>query len=368
MAGAKEHEPARRSRRRQAWYGLKRPVKRVVSLPGVNQAAHAVVARRRGVETAARLPAPLNVKQVEGRVQGLTFTMNDPARCIIAKELYWGGGRRPRPQDQYALEVFALLATSADIVLDVGSYTGVFSVVAAKANRAVSVHAFDIVPSNVLAAWSNIIANDLIGRVEVHLHGVGEEGAIRMPAVTHGSALPDFWSLDDSEGSEEGVSVPVHTLDHVLGTELGIELEADRSDQSATDRSTDAEAHAPTQQPEGSEGDRRAPHSEVTWPTYRPEVLIKVDVEGHEAALVTAGRASIREIRPTFLMEVLPDADVTPLVETFAGQGYRFYLIMEDRIRESVRPRGEDRYRDWLITTQTPEELDALGIAVTLLT
>lgn len=323
MAGSSR----RASRRRQSWYGWKRPIKRVVSLPGVNQAARAITLRRRGPDAAARLPAPIGVKEVEGRINGLTFTMNDPAHCIIAKELYWGDGMRPRAQDQHALEVFARLSQKADKVLDIGCYTGVFAIVAAKANRAAEVHAFDIVPSNFLAAWGNVIGNDLVGRVEVHLQGVGADGSIRLPTATNGSALPDFLSIEDGEDSQGGVAIPVETLDRVLEV-------------------TAAEAQSEPVQ------------------SRDEQVLIKVDVEGHEAALVTAGRASIRAQRPTFLMEILPGSDVEPLLEVFGGQGYFYYLITEDRLREAARLRGEERYRDWLITTLPAERLTALGIQV----
>src|SRR5690606_36609944 len=173
-------------------------------------------------------------------------------------------------------------------------------------------------------ARGNVIGNDVVGRVEVHLQGVGEQGSIRMPAATHGSALPDFWSLDDSADSGDGIAVPVETLDYVLG-------------------------HVP--------GEQHPEHEQR-------HVLIKVDVEGHEAALVTAGRASIQALRPTYLMEILPRADVTPLLEVFGGQGYRFYLITVDRLREEVRLHGADRYRDWLITTLPPERLESLAIVV----
>lgn len=314
----------RAGRRRQSWYGWKRPVKRIISLPGVNQAARALTLRRRGPEAAARLPAPIGVTEVQGRINGLTFVMSDPAHCIIAKELHWGGGMRPRAQDQYALEVFARLSQTADTILDIGCYTGVFSIVAAKANRSAEVHAFDIVPSNFLAAWGNVIANDLIGRIEVHLQGVGEQVSIRMPAATSGSALPDFWSIDDGDDREDGIAVPVRTLDDVLA---GIDMET------------------------------------VVDPD-QPRVLVKVDVEGHEAALVSAGQAAIRAHRPTFLMEILPGADVAPLTEVFGGRGYRYYLVTEDRLQEAVRLRGEDRYRDWLITTLSAEHVSSLGVRV----
>ena len=315
------HSERAEQRRRQSWWGLKRPIKRAVALPGINQVAHAVTVRRSGVDAAARLPVPIQVTQVTGRIDGITFVMNDPAQCIIAKELYWGGGMRPRAQDQFALEVFARLAQQAGHVLDVGSYTGVFSIVAAKVNREAPVEAFEIVPSNFLAAWGNVIANDLVGRIEVHLEGVGAEGSIRMPAATAGSALPDFWSIEDAvEG--EGVAVPISTLSQVLT----------RS---------------------GADGDT---------------ILIKVDVEGQEAPLVTASREHIERTTPTFLMEILPGASVTDLLEVFGSdrsqRPYRYYLITEDRLREASTLRGEDDYRDWLITPLAPESLREAGIAV----
>lgn len=312
-------------RRRQSWWGLKRPVKRAVSLPGVNLLAHAVTAGARGTDAAARLPAPMGLRQVQGRIDDITYVMNDPAQCIIAKELYWGDGRRPRAQDQFALDTFARLAQHADHVLDIGSYTGVFSVVAAKVNRAVAVEAFEIVPSNFLAAWGNVIANDLVGRIEVHLEGVGAEGVVRMPAATSGSALPDFWSIDDAD-DESGIRVPVSTLETVLA------------------RSAERLGY-----------DRR-------------RILVKVDVEGHENDLVTASADVIRADRPTFLMEILPDADVAPLLEVFARPGpdatgpYRYYVVTEDRLRERPTLTAERTYRDWLITTLVPDELSALGI------
>lgn len=312
-------------RRRQSWWGLKRPIKRAVALPGINQVARAVTVRRSGVDAAARLPVPSHVKQVTGRVDGVTFVMNDPAQCIIAKELYWGGGMRPRAQDQFALEVFARLAQRATQVLDIGSYTGVFSIVAAKVNRSVQVDAFEIVPSNFLAAWANVIANDLAGRVEVHLEGIGEEGSIRMPVATVGSALPDFWSIEDGvEG--EGVAVPILSLTRVMTRASVLHGRRDEN------------------------------------------VLIKVDVEGQETPLVVGSREHIESQTPTFLMEILPGAEVAELLEVFGSQRchrrYRYYLITENRLREASTLRGEDSYRDWLITPHAPDELRDLGIDV----
>jgi FkbM family methyltransferase len=338
-----------RRRRRQAWYGLKRPAKRALALPGVNRLAHTVVERRQGAAAAARLPAPLQVREVEGRVDGVTFTMLDPAQCILAKELHWGGGRRPRAQDQFALEVFARLARRSAHILDIGAYTGIFSLCAAKAAPAATVDAFEIVPSNFLACWRNVIANDLVARVDVHLEGVGAPGSIRMPADTRGSALPDFWSVDDHQGQDARTGD-----EHAEGGQGG-EGGSERSARVPVVTLQDVLARVTA----GAGGEPGEPAPESAGP-----VLIKVDVEGHEPALVTEGRRAIEHWRPAFLMEVLPGADVTALVDVFGPAGYHYYLVSEDRLCAADHPRGEDAYRDWLISTDLPADLEALGIPV----
>lgn len=319
-------------RRRQAWFGLKRPVKRVIAFPVVNPVARTIVRRRMGREAADRLPAPVSVRTVKGQVDDITFTMNDPAQCIIAKELHWGGGRRPRPQDQFALEVFARLARGADRILDIGSYTGVFSLVAARANPRARVDAFEIVPSNFLACWGNVITNDLVGGVEVHLCGVGEPGSIRVPAATGGSALPDFWSVEDQSEGSDGIEVPVVGLADALALAR-------------------VDPRAPEQHEDGRQESGR-------------RLLVKVDVEGHEAALVTFGRNAITAHGPTFLMEILPGADVSPLIDVFGATGYHYYLVAEDRLHFSERPHGVADYRDWVISRLEPAHLEDVGIPV----
>lgn len=115
------------ARTRQSWLGLKRYVKRFMSLPLPNAmlrlASGFVPSLRSG-----RLPAPAAaLREVEGRVGGATFVMLDPARCENAKELFWGRGRRPKAQDRLALDAVAVLARESDTFLDVGAYTGLFT-------------------------------------------------------------------------------------------------------------------------------------------------------------------------------------------------------------------------------------------------
>jgi hypothetical protein len=113
--------------RKRSWYGLKRHVKKVLSLRLPHALLRGVVRFMPGLRQGGRLPAPASLREVEGRVAGTRFVMLRPDRCVVAKELYWGHGQRPRPEDHFAVELFARVAKRSDIMLDVGAYTGLFT-------------------------------------------------------------------------------------------------------------------------------------------------------------------------------------------------------------------------------------------------
>ncbi len=305
--------------RRQSWRGLKAPVKRVLSLPGVHAVMRTVAPHWRRPLDLSRLPAPSGVKHVQADMAGVRFDMLRPDRCILAKELYWGAGSRPKPQDQLALDVFAAMGQDADLVLDVGAYTGIFSLLAARSSASATVHAFEVVPTVFLAAWQNVIHNDLVGRVSVHLCGVGaEDSSVRMPTGEGGSALPDYLSTD--MGFEVGVAVPIRSLDGV-GREVG-----------------------------GAGPFRR--------------VLMKVDVEGRELDVFENGTTFLGQHHPDIVCEVLPDADGKALTGLLRSLGYRFYLVEATSLTEHDEISGHPDYRDWLFTRAAAAELTARGVPV----
>jgi FkbM family methyltransferase len=303
--------------RRRSWYGLKRHVKRVLSWRIPHALLRGVVRVLPRLARSGRLPAPASVREVEGVVRGTPFVMLRPDRCVVAKELYWGHGRRPRPEDAFALELFAELASRADVALDIGAYTGVFSLAAAAVNPFADVHAFEIVPDVYRLLLDNCVRNDLLDRVTLHLEGVGEQGArMLVPATSSGSALPDFYS--DRLRFDTGVHVRFVSLDSLL-------------------------------------------------PVISPEarVLAKIDVEGSENEVLRGGDAFLRGFAPDALCEVLPGvADGRELEELLAPHGYRFFLVRETDLLEMDRLVPSRRFRDWLFTTRDASELRAMGIAV----
>lgn len=307
--------------RRQSWGGAKRVVKQVVALPGVNALARSAVLALMPEADAARLPVPSSVRRVRARMAGVEFDMLAPGRDVVAKELHWGGGRRPRPADQLALDVVAALAREAGLVLDVGAYTGVFSLLSARVSPTAQVHAFEIIPQNAIAALHNVVTNDLLGQVTVHLTAVGapdQDGtSLLVPSGDGGSALPDYLSSDMVFTS--GVHVPVRSLDA----------------------------------------------ASTGWPAPDGRgTVLKIGVEGAENEVLRGAAALVRERRPDVLCELLPGAAVDGLREVLDPLGYRWLLVRDTDLAAHPAPHGHPVHRDWLLTPRTDEQLRAVGVPV----
>lgn len=305
-----------RVRRRQRWYGSKPLVKRLLAQPGAHTLMRGGASLLGDRVHRERLPAPARLKQVTARMAGVTFVMLRPDRCIVAKELYWGDGKRPRPEDQFALELFASLARDARFVLDIGTYTGIFSLLAAEVAPAAQVHAFEVVPLVAEAARENVAANGLTDRVTVHSHGVGKDGdTVQIASGEGGSALPDFYST--KLHFTDGVPVGVQSLDVIVE-----ELDA------------------------------------------RPPSVVKIDVEGAEDVVLEHGRSFLASHRPDILCEILPDANTAAVQAALAPHGYRFYLVERGVVSAQPDLVPHTEFRDWLFSTKAPGELRARNIPV----
>ncbi|HSI81835.1 MAG TPA: FkbM family methyltransferase [Solirubrobacterales bacterium] len=292
--------------RRRSWWGAKRHAKRLLAMRAPHALVRLAARLRPKLRRGGRLPAPAHLREVEGEAGGSRFVMLRPDRCIVAKELYWGRGRRPRAEDQLALEIVAAAAARTDVLVDVGAYTGLFTVAATRANPALRAHAFEIVPDNYRALFDNCVRNDVLDRVTLHHVGVGKPGArLRVPARSSGSALPDFYS--SRLRFDTGVAIRFVALDSLLD-----------------------------KIPSGA------------------AVTVKIDVEGTEAAVLRHGRRFLAEVRPLILCEVLPDSDPAPLAATLEPLGYRYGLVREGDVRTSARIEPDERYRDWLFLPGDP--------------
>jgi FkbM family methyltransferase len=254
---------------------------------------------------------------VEGRIDGARFVMLRPDRCVVAKELYWGNGRRPRSEDDFALRLFASSAQDADVMLDVGAYTGIFTLAGLAVNPNLEAHAFEIVPEVYRALFDNCVRNGILPRVTLHHVGVGEDGAtLTLPIEASDSALPDFFS--SRLHFDDGVQVRMVSLDSFAGS-----------------------------LPSGT------------------RVAMKVDVEGTENEIFAHGQGFLGSFRPDILCEVLHGvADAHALEALLTPHGYRWYLVREVDLLPSQHIEPNVRYRDWFFTTRASDDLAALGIAI----
>jgi FkbM family methyltransferase len=303
--------------RKRSWYGLKRYVKRLLSLRLPHAMLRTVVRFAPGLGRSGRLPAPAALREVEGRVAGARFVMVRPDRCVVAKELYWGHGRRPRPEDHFAVDLFARVAKRCDVMIDVGAYTGLFTLVGSTVNPDLIAHAFEIVPDVYQGLFDNCVRNDILHRVTLHHMGLGAEGAlIRVPPSSRDSALPSFYSSR------------LHFDTGVLVRFISLDSFAERL-------------------PAGS------------------RVVVKVDVEGTENEVFRNAQTFLASFRPEILCEVLEGVGDGPELEKLLSpHGYRFYLVRERDLLPLDRIEPSARFRDWFFTTLDPEALAADGVQV----
>lgn len=286
----------------------------LLAVPAVNAVVVGILKHLPHADFRTRIP----VKGREGCFStGATgpIVMTDTERCHLAKELYWGNGALQNPADTLALELAMTLSGSADLFLDIGAYTGLFALAVARRNPQIIAHAYEIVPENFQLLWQNILRNNLVERVKPHLLGIGEKAAtLTVPASLGPGVLASSVALDST--AEDGVTIPVETLDHLF-------------------------AH------------------------FNGRIAVKIDVEGFEWAVLAGAKNLIRRTKPDIVCEVLRRAQNIPQMCGFLqAEGYNFYRISTGKliVQQTIVPVKTER--DWLFSTQTPENLRTLGWAV----
>jgi FkbM family methyltransferase len=299
--------------RRDEWFGARKRLKSLLGLRPFNDAARLVLGAVGGGERCERFP--VNLPEVEGRIDEERFVLLEPMRCSIARELYWGGGRRLRARERFALDLFCRLARKAGTILDIGANTGIFSLAAAAVNPSAEIHAFEIVPEVYELLYRNFARNDILDRAYAHHFGLGRDGAsIRLPETRGAGSLP--MSFSSRWDGAEGRKIAFRSLDSLLPL-----LE-------------------------------RRPRP---W-------LAKIDVEGTEDDVLRHGEKLILAREPDLLCEVLPGEAKTDFLEDFlAHYGYALYKIKDAGLEKSARLTPDRNFHDWLFTKKAEKEVEALS-------
>lgn len=290
------------SLKRLNWFGTKSLIARFLCIKPVNSIFRKIAKLSLPARTAARFP--VSVPKVEYRLLGgERITLLDPARDEVARDIFWGNGRCISAGEQHTLDCVETLCKDAHLFLDIGAYSGLFALIAVAAQPRLKAITFEIVPENHLLVMRNIVENDLIGRIDARLCGLSDRaGTITVAPSLHLDRLAS--SISISSDFSAGVRVPIETLDNAIGETVG-------------------------------------------------PIVMKIDVEGFETAVVRGGRLLFERYKPDVICEILPGStDYRELETILRSLGYHYYQIDDNGLtrHESIDPTTGGR--DWLLTAR----------------
>lgn len=213
----------------------------------------------------------------------------------LTSRVWWRGIDGFEPE---AVRPFLHFAATARGVLDVGAYTGYYALLAAAANPAARVLAFEPNPTVAARLGANLALNPSL-RVTVLPYAIGDRPGRALlhlggPGLASSSSLSPRW-----EGRHESVPVAVTTLDAVVH-EWGLE------------------------------------HVDI----------VKIDVESREPSVVAGMESLIATHRPVIFTEVLggADDDYMQMADALRLAGYRFFRLLHDgTTQEEQGLRGQQR-------------------------
>ena len=289
--------------KRLDWFGTKSLIAKLLSFKPVNFILRGFARNFIPAKTATRFPVsvPMVTYELSG---GERIVLLEPARDEVARAIYWGDGRFISASDQNTLDCVESLSKDAELFLDIGAYSGLFALVAAAAQPTLKAMTFEIVPENHLLLLRNIVENDLISRVDARLCGLSD----RPGTLTVAPSLQlDRLASSVSIGSEfsAGVRVPIDTLDNVV--------------------------------------------EEIDGP-----IVMKIDVEGFETAVVRGGSKLFATKKPDVICEILPSSTRHEELDGMLRElGYQYFQINNSGLSrcESITPSKDGR--DWLLTVRS---------------
>lgn len=239
------------------------------------------------------------------------FKMISQNDDLVVCSIYWSGSYEPA-----SLGLWLRLLAQPGAVLDLGGYTGLYSLAAAAAKPDCIVHAFEPMPRNAERLRANIEVN-AFPNVRLFPHAVGErEGETVFSIFNDGDFLTSGGSLMPHSEKAPAMSYPVRLVSidrHVQESGLG------------------------------------------------RVALIKIDVEGAEVLALRGMSNLLDRDGPDLLLEVLEGADGAQLTSFLSAKGYRFFRIDEKsgalHAVNSLAGTSQPDDLNRLVTRKTAEEL-----------
>jgi len=219
-------------------------------------------------------------------------------RDSVGELLYWCGLKRLEPS---TVPVFIELARKSRGILDVGSNTGLYALLACAANPAAKVFAWEPAP---------YLAGKL--RANIALNGFGSRCECREAAVASSDGQADFYISDDATMSSLSV---VYASDFAhTATKTTVRME----------------------------------RVDAVVPVDCPIDLMKVDVEGYEFEALSGATGILRRWQPAIIFECLPRTAPGPIETLLREIGYSIHRLSSGPPVEiesiSASPSGDNNY------------------------
>lgn len=293
-----------REARSARWLGLKPALTKVLLFAPINAAIRPISRYLMPRSIGSRMP--LNLPRISYRLTcGDAITLLDASRDLAVRDMWWGGGVPSSAADARVLRLVERLCRDADTFADIGAYSGMFAVIAARANPSIRCYAYEIVPENYQLMLENVLENDLLSQISCRLLGLGgEPGSIRIPKRL--GLASNASSLNIGSSFSSGATIPITTLDEQASAWTG-------------------------------------------------RLAMKIDVEGFELEVLSGGRATLDRLRPDIICEVLPEtrpATVASLQSLLAERGYAFFQSRDEGFVRSAEIAPCVAGKDWLFSTR----------------
>jgi FkbM family methyltransferase len=191
--------------------------------------------------------------------------------------------------ERHSLRIWAHLSSDAQEILDIGANTGVYSLLARKNNPHAIIVAVEPVPINADVLQRNVIANAA-------------------------NVIVERIAMSDTDGE---------AVMHMLKGQLNYMTSVNDNRYALHPEITGTSEVVPIRVPIGTWSGLRAKHS-LNGPD-----LIKIDVEGHEVAVLRSLQAHIRNRRPTILVEIIGAQNATAINTMLGGIDYVLFSIDE---------------------------------------
>jgi FkbM family methyltransferase len=213
----------------------------------------------------------------------------------LASRVAWSGMEGFEPE---SLRLFLQLLDSSETVIDVGAHVGLYALMASVDRPDVTTVAFEPVPRNLQYLRKNVARNHT-PNLQVEAAAVGDHDGTITLYIPETTRLPATASIVESNSAEKvGTEVAIVSLDSYVKTHAIGSVD-----------------------------------------------LIKLDVEGAEAAVLRGAAGIIRDHQPAIICEILHNVgDSAGATEVFRGSDYRFFLITDDGLVEHDSLVGDPTY------------------------